>query len=97
MRHRRYPAAVPDSSPLRARLGAVIRRHREAAGLSQDALADRASLHRTFIGTVERSESNLSLDTLERLARALEVSVGDLVQEAERDDGVPGAVRPPLA
>jgi transcriptional regulator with XRE-family HTH domain len=75
---------VPDTTPLRAHLGAAIRRRRVAAAYSQEAFAARVGLHRTFIGTVERGESNVSLDTLDRLARGLGTSAGELLLEAER-------------
>lgn len=53
-------------------------------GLSQEALADHAGIHRTYVGCVERSEKNISIDSLERLAKALNVEVGELVtREAE--------------
>jgi len=46
-----------------------VRQHREAAGLSQDQLAAKCRLHRTYIGAVERGETNVTLRTLVRLAR----------------------------
>ena len=52
-------------------LATNLRRARAAAGLSQEALADLAGLHRTFVGHVERSETNISLDNIDRLAVAL--------------------------
>jgi transcriptional regulator with XRE-family HTH domain len=48
-------------------------------GLSQEALADLAQLHRTYVGSVERSERNVSLDNIERLAAALSVDICDLL------------------
>lgn len=56
-----------------------VKSHRNAQGLSQEALADRCGLHRTYIGSVERQERNVSLSTLEVLAQALEISVPDLL------------------
>ena len=74
---------MPDSLPLRVRLGATIQRHRRSAGLSQEAFADHVGVHRTFMSTVERGQSNLSLDSLERIAAGLGVPAGRLLLEAE--------------
>ncbi len=52
-------------------------------GMSQEALADLAHLHRTFVGSVERQERNISLDNIERLAVALGVSVSELLRQEE--------------
>jgi transcriptional regulator with XRE-family HTH domain len=63
---------------LRGVAAANIRRTRLALGLSQEALAHEAGLHRTFIGHVERGETNLSIDNLERLADALDIPASEL-------------------
>jgi transcriptional regulator with XRE-family HTH domain len=73
------------------RLGAVVRERRKAAGLSQEAFADRAGVHRTFMSNVERGLSNVSLETLERIAAALSARAGDLVLEAEQRGSEPRA------
>jgi transcriptional regulator with XRE-family HTH domain len=58
---------------------ANIRRTRLALGWSQEALAHEAGLHRTFIGHVERGETNLSINNLERLADALQIAASELL------------------
>jgi transcriptional regulator with XRE-family HTH domain len=51
---------------------------REQLGISQEALADKCSLHRTYVGLIERGERNLSLSTVETLAAGLGVAVAEL-------------------
>lgn len=50
--------------------GQNIRSIREKMGLSQDVFADRCGIHRTYVGAIERGESNITLDTLARVAAA---------------------------
>jgi transcriptional regulator with XRE-family HTH domain len=66
-----------------------LRRERKRFGLSQEALADLAGLHRTYVGSVERGEYNISIDNIERLARALGIEPGDLLrkQSVARNSG----------
>lgn len=56
-----------------------VRRLRHARDLSQEALADLAGLHRTYVGSIERGERNVSIDNMERLACALGVELRELV------------------
>ena len=56
-----------------------VRRLRRERGLSQEQLADLCGLHRTYIGSAERGERNLTLSSLELIARALNVPVVDLL------------------
>jgi transcriptional regulator with XRE-family HTH domain len=56
-----------------------LRRLRSNLGISQEGLADRANLHRTYVGSVERAERNVSIDNLDRLSAALGVSTADLL------------------
>jgi len=69
----------PRSDALRD-FGARVREHRQALGLSQEALGDVSGLHWTFVGQVERGRRNLSLHNLLKLAAALQVDPAELVQ-----------------
>jgi transcriptional regulator with XRE-family HTH domain len=64
--------------------GAVLRELRERAGLSQEALAERAGLHRTYVGLLERGKRNPTLDVAHQLGAALGVTLTALVAEVER-------------
>lgn len=61
-------------------VGKTIRRLREVMGISQEELAHRAGLHRTYVGGVERGERNLGVENLIRIARALAVSPATLLE-----------------
>jgi len=63
----------------RSRLAANLRRLREGQELSQEVLAEVASLHRTFVSQVEREMNNISIDNIERLAEALGVDILELL------------------
>jgi transcriptional regulator with XRE-family HTH domain len=66
------------------RFGARVREERERLGISQEELANRAGLHRTYVGGVERGERNLGLLNLIRIARALSVPVSVLLGDVDR-------------
>ena len=58
-----------------------LKRLRKKLGMSQEDLADKCGLHRTYLGAIERSERNITLQTLEKLAESLEISPLDLLTE----------------
>lgn len=68
---------------LLAALGAEIRRRRERLALSQEDLAFKANLHRTYIGSVERGERNLAIRNIFEVARALGCKPSDIIKAVE--------------
>ena len=72
--------SVRSRDPILAQVGKRIRDLREGKGISQEALAEKSSLHRTYIGGVERGLCNPSLKSLQRIAKGLGVGVVDLFQ-----------------
>ena len=68
-------------------LGAALKRRRLDLGLSQEELANRAGLHRTYITDVERGSRNPSLDTIQKLAGALQVALSELFLQIESAGG----------
>lgn len=58
-----------------------LRKARTEQGVSQEKLAELANLHRTYVGSVERGERNISIDNMERLANALRTTIEDLLTE----------------
>lgn len=60
-----------------------LKKLRVESRLSQEELADLAGLHRTYVGSVERGERNISIDNMECLAQALKINVKDLLSNDE--------------
>ena len=67
---------------LQKRLGQAIRRRREQLGHSQDSMADVLRMHRAYYSAIERGEKNLTIKTVERLARAVRVRISELMADA---------------
>ena len=68
----------PSDAKFLKRFGQRIRKLRRERGWSQEELAARCKLHRTYLGSVERGDRNISVISLRRLARALRVSLSEL-------------------
>lgn len=74
---RRAPLVLSDA------FAQIVEKHRKAKGLSRVALAERAGLHQTYVGLLERGARSPNLDTAKAVAKALNVSLSQLVREAE--------------
>lgn len=66
---------------LQETLGRRIREHREALGISQEMFAEQLGFHRTYLGSLELGERNLTLRTLEDLADKLGVAALELIRD----------------
>ena len=60
--------------------GENVRKYRRRLNISQEELANRADLHRTYIGMIERAEKNITLVNMEKIASALKVNIEDLLK-----------------
>ena len=74
-------------SPRQVEFGDRVRSYRDDLGLSQEALAYKASINRTYIASLEAGRRNPSLDLMARLAVALEVDLADLVAGLQEVEG----------
>ena len=57
------------------KFGQKVRDERDKLGLSQEELASRAGVHRTYIGMIERAEKNITLQNIEKIAKALDLKI----------------------
>ena len=80
-------------TPVIARFGASVRSLRFRLGISQEELAERADMHRTYIAGIERGARNLTLKSIDRLAKALEVPSAILLSSTGRTAPQPKALR----
>lgn len=63
------------------KFGEKVREIRKEKGLSQEELAYKANLHRTYIGMIERAEKNITLINIDKIACALETTIKDLFND----------------
>lgn len=63
------------------KFGRKVRAERAKLGLSQEELASRAGVHRTYIGMIERAEKNITLENIEKVAKALDLKLSDFFRD----------------
>lgn len=63
------------------KFGEKIRTERMKLGLSQEELAARANVHRTYIGMIERAEKNITLENIGKIAKALKISIAEIFKK----------------
>jgi len=59
------------------KFGKKVREERTKLGLSQEELASRAGVHRTYIGMIERAEKNITLENIQKICKAINLRIGD--------------------
>ncbi len=64
----------------RIKLGIKVRETRQKIGLSQEELGFKSNLHRTYIGSIERGEQNVSIDNIHKISKALKISPTELLK-----------------
>lgn len=69
---------------LSAKFGEVVRELRKERNLSQEELADKAEVHRTYVGMIERGERNITLENIQKLAKALNVSLKSIFEKLDK-------------
>ena len=69
---------------IRERFGFAVKARREELELTQEELAEKAQIHRTYLSDIERGSRNLSLINIEKLAAALSLPISELFQRVER-------------
>jgi transcriptional regulator with XRE-family HTH domain len=72
------------SKPIAKQFGAVVRKLRTNQGMSQEAFADLCGVHRTYMGAIERGEKTVTIETADKIAKALEIRVSQLFIELEK-------------
>ena len=69
-----------NQAEISIKFGEKVREIRTKKGLSQERLAHIANVHRTYIGMIERAEKNITLVNIEKIAKALDVNITELLQ-----------------
>ena len=74
-----------DNKALAENVGALVRQLRVAAGMSQEEFADRCGVHRTYIGSIERGEKAITIETAQKIVEALNLSLSQFFQKLEEN------------
>lgn len=74
----RFVIIMKDNSTILTDFGKRVKFFRNELKISQEELAYRAGLHRTYVGMIERAEKNLTLTNIEKIAKALNINIKDL-------------------
>jgi transcriptional regulator with XRE-family HTH domain len=69
------------SKEVLARFGQRVRNQRMKLGISQEELAARANVHRTYIGMIERAEKNITLENIEKICKALDLTISEFFKD----------------
>ena len=75
-----YTKVINMKKDVLIKFGKKVRNERLKLGLSQEDLASRAKVHRTYIGMIERAEKNITLINIEKISKALGVSSNELIK-----------------
>lgn len=63
------------------KFGEKVRKERLKQNLSQEELAEKAGVHRTYIGMIERAEKNITLGNIEKIAKALKINISEMLTD----------------
>lgn len=69
------------SKTILEKFGEKVRKERHQRGLSQEELAARAGVHRTYIGMIERAEKNITLENIEKIMNALDLKISEFFKD----------------
>ena len=75
-----YTTVINMKREVLIRFGNKVREQRLLLGLSQEELAGRAGVHRTYVGMIERAEKNITLTNVEKIAKALKLSIDEMTK-----------------
>lgn len=67
--------------PILIKFAKRVREERKKLGLSQEEFAAKSGFHRTYIGMIERAERNITISNIEKLSKALRISISTLLQK----------------
>ncbi len=72
-----------QAKDIRLRFGVAVKNRRSELNISQEVFAERAGLHRTYVSDLERGKRNVSLENIEKLAKALDLSLSELMKRVD--------------